>query len=54
MDREPRCLECGNLLVEPEDQEEGMHFLCDEGSADGQLDLLVADEDWDEGGESGC
>ena len=51
---EPRCLECGNPLVHEADLEDGYHFLCDEGSADGQLDLLLGiDEDFDEGGESG-
>ena len=43
------CSECGDPLVEPEDIEDGMHFLCDP--------TIEWDDDEefppDEGGESG-
>ena len=55
------CSECGGRLVEPEDIEDGMHFLCDptvewddedpEETQD-EVEHWPASE-WDEGGESG-
>ena len=39
------CSRCGEPLVHAEDQEEGMHFLCDP---------TIEPIEWDEGGEGGC
>ena len=39
------CSQCGDPLVHAEDQEEGMHFLCDP---------TIEPIEWDEGGEGGC
>ena len=38
------CSQCGSILVDPADQEEGMHFMCDPD---------IEPPEWDEGGESG-
>lgn len=47
-DEGPCCHECGDPLVEPEDIEEGIHFLCDVDGGE-----YLTPEDFDEGGESG-
>ena len=39
------CSQCGEPLIHAEDQEEGMHFLCDP---------TIEPIEWDEGGEGGC
>ena len=46
-DIELRCSECGDLLEDLADIEEGMHFLCDPT-------VKWQDGELDEGGESGC
>ena len=41
------CAECGRLLEDENDIEEGIHAVC-------ELDFSEpVDEEWDEGGESG-
>ena len=51
----PTCDVCLDPLVEPEDIEEGVHFLCgDFGPDEDEADEMADDPEYfDEGGESG-
>ncbi len=49
----PTCDVCWDPLVDPEDIEEGIHFMCGDFEDEEEQEVDERDE-MDEGGESGC